>query len=201
LAPELLLFDLGGVLVEFAGPTELGRHLRWPSTPEIILHRWIQCPHTGDFERGRLTPAAWADRFIADWDVDLTREEFLAKFTTWSRRILPGARELLDELRPRYRLAALSNSNELHWVRNERELRLLELFEFAISSHQVGLFKPEPAIFRYALERAGVSAPDAIVFFDDLEGNVSAARAAGMRAHQVRGVEQLRERLMREGLL
>ena len=40
LKPELLLFDFGGVLVEFAGPKELGRHLRWSSTPEVILQRW-----------------------------------------------------------------------------------------------------------------------------------------------------------------
>ena len=201
MVPELLLFDLGGVLVEFAGPTELGKHLRWPSTPGGILDRWIQCPHTCAFERGHLTSEEWADRFIIDWDVDLSRQEFLAKFTTWSRRILPGARELLDELRPRYRLAALSNSNALHWERNAHELGLLDLFEFAISSHQVGIMKPDPAIFHHALERAQVSSPDAIMFFDDLEGNVQAARAAGMRACQVRGVDQLREQLIHHELL
>jgi beta-phosphoglucomutase-like phosphatase (HAD superfamily) len=39
------------------------------------------------------------------------------------------------------------------------------------------------------------------VFFDDLEANVEAAKSAGMRAYQVRGVDQLRERLVDEGLL
>lgn len=199
--PELLLFDFGGVLVEFAGPKELGPHLRWPSTPDVILQRWVQCPHTDDFERGKLTPAAWAERFIRDWDVDLTPDEFLAKFTTWSRRVLPGAKELLEELRGRYRLAALSNSNELHWERNTNELRIIALFEFAISSHQVGSCKPHPDIYEVAIDRARVSSPDAIVFFDDLAGNVNAARSAGMRAYQVRGVEELRARLIGEGLL
>jgi putative hydrolase of the HAD superfamily len=199
--PELLLFDLGGVIVEFAGPKELGRHLRWPSTPDTILSRWIQCRHTDEFERGKLTPAEWADRFIEDWDVDLTRDDFLSRFTTWSRRVLPGARELLEELRPRYRLAALSNSNELHWARNTHELRILELFEFAISSHQVGLAKPHPEIFRVAVERANVSSAGAIVYFDDLDVNVAAANAAGMRAYRTRGVEEVREQLEANGLL
>lgn len=198
--PELLLFDFGGVLVEFAGPKELGQHLRWPSTPEVILKRWTECPHTDEFERGRLNPAQWAERFIREWDVDLTPGEFLTRFTTWSRRVLPGARELLEELRRRYRLAALSNSNELHWERNTNELRLLELFEFAISSHEVGLCKPNPEIYKIALERARVSSPDAVVFFDDLAANVEAARSVGMRAHQVRGVDELRRRLVSEGL-
>ena len=196
-----MLFDFGGVLVEFAGPKELGQHLRWPSTPDMILQRWVQCPHTEEFERGKLSPAQWAERFIHDWDVDLTRDDFLAKFTTWSRRVLPGAKELLEALRGRYRLAALSNSNELHWERNTNELGILELFEFAISSHQVGLCKPDPDIYKVAIDRAKVSSPEAIVFFDDLVANVEAANSAGMRAYQVRGVDQLRERLVTEGLL
>ena len=196
-----MLFDFGGVLVEFAGPKELGQHLRWASTPDMILQRWVQCPHTEEFERGKLSPAQWAERFIHDWDVDLTRDDFLAKFTTWSRRVLPGAKELLEALRGRYRLAALSNSNELHWERNTNELGILELFEFAISSHQVGLCKPDPDIYKVAIDRAKVSSPEAIVFFDDLVANVEAANSAGMRAYQVRGVDQLRERLVTEGLL
>ncbi len=189
------------MLVEFAGPHELGQHLRWSSTPAVILKRWTECPHTEEFERGKLSPAAWAERFIQDWDVDLTPDEFLGKFTTWSRRVLPGARELLQELRGRYRLAALSNSNELHWERNTNELRIIELFEFAISSHQVGLCKPHPDIYKVAIERAHVSSPESIVFFDDLAANIEAAKSAGMRAYQVRGVDQLRERLNEEGLL
>ena len=137
LKPELLLFDFGGVLVEFAGPNELGQ-----SPPLAVDARGHpraldKCPHTDEFERGQLSPAEWAERFIRDWDVDLRPDAFLAKFTTWSRRVLPGAKELLEQLRPHYRLAALSNSNELHWERNTNELRILELFEFAISSHQV----------------------------------------------------------------
>ena len=188
------------MLVEFAGPKELGQHLRWSSTPDVILKRWTECPHTEEFERGKLTPGQWAERFIRDWDVDLAPDEFLSKFTTWSRRVLPGARELLEALRRRYRLAALSNSNELHWERNTKELRIIELFEFAISSHQVGLCKPDPGIYKAAIARAKVSSPDAIVFFDDLAANVEAAKSAGMRAYQVRGVEDLRARLVSEGL-
>ena len=199
--PELLLFDFGGVLIEFAGPKELGQHLRWASTPDVILKRWVECPHTDEFERGRLTPTAWAEKFITDWEVDLTPDEFLAKFTTWSRRVLPGAKELIEELRERYRLGALSNSNELHWERNTNELRIIELFEFAISSHQIGLCKPHPDIYKVAIDRAKVSSPEAIVFFDDLAANVEAAKSAGMRAYQVRGVDQLRERLVNERLL
>lgn len=197
---KLLLFDLGGVLVDFAGPRELGQHLRDPSTPAEILKRWVNCPHTDEFERGALSPQEWAERFVRDWGVTLEPEEFLKVFRTMSRCVLPGARELLDALRPRFRLAALSNSNALHWERNTHELKLLELFEFAIASHQVGLCKPDPAIYKLAIERAGVP-PGAIMFFDDLAANVEAACALSIRGRQVKGVEGVRGVLEREGLL
>jgi HAD superfamily hydrolase (TIGR01509 family) len=197
---ELLLFDLGGVLVDFSGPREIGQYLRVPSTPAEILARWVSCPHTDAFERGALSSKEWAARFVNDWGVRLEPEEFLKAFRTMTRRLLPGARELLNLLRPRFRLAALSNSNELHWDRNTNELKVLELFEFAISSHQVGLCKPDPAIYQVAIERAGI-APAAIMFFDDLPANVEAACAAGMRGRQAQGVDGVRTALIAEGLL
>src|SRR5882672_2628966 len=80
----------------------------------------------------------------------------------------PGARELLDALRPRYRLAALSNSNAVHWDRNSTELGVTGLFDAAYSSHQLGCHKPEPVIYREALARLGVPA-NRVAFFDDVE--------------------------------
>lgn len=53
------------------------------------------------------------------------------------------------------------------------------LFDCVISSHDVGLAKPDPAIFHTALERLGTAAAEA-VFVDDLVGHVEAARALGL---------------------
>jgi putative hydrolase of the HAD superfamily len=197
---ELLLFDLGGVLVDFSGPRELGKFLRAPLTPDEILRRWIECPHTEAFERGRISSKEWVERFVKAWDVTLSPDEFLKVFRMMTRRVLPGARALLDQLRSRYRLAVLSNSNALHWDRNTHELKLIELFEFAISSHQVGLCKPDPAIFALALERAQLP-PQSVMFFDDLPANVAAAASAGIHARQVRGIDELRCCLMKDNLL
>ena len=138
---------------------------------------------------------------LQDWEVDLTPDEFLAKFTTWSRRVLPGAKELLEQLRPRYRLAALSNSNELHWERNTNELRIIELFEFAISSHQVGLSKPNPEIFRLPSTAPTSRRRRRSCSLMTSAANVEAAQDAGLRAYQMRGVDELRERLQQERLL
>jgi glucose-1-phosphatase len=198
LKPELLLFDLGGVLVDFSGPRDLPAFMRTPAPPAHILKRWAGCPHTTAYEGGKISAQEWAERFVHDWDLDLTPDKFLAEFCSWSKGFFPGARELLTELRLRYRLAALSNSNALHWKRNE-ELGISQEFEFAVGSHEVGLCKPDPALFQAVLERAGVPAA-AVVFFDDLPSNVAGAASCGIRAFRVEGVAGVKECLAREGL-
>jgi len=198
LKPELLLFDLGGVLAEFSGTRDLARFMRVPAAPGDILKRWIACPHTTAYESGKLPAGDWATRFVREWDLNLTPDEFLAAFADWSKGFFPGAKQLLAELRPRYRLGALSNSNPLHWKRNE-ELGIPREFDFAISSHEVGACKPDPAIFKIVLERVCVQ-PAAVVFFDDQSANVAGAAECGIRAFHVEGVAGVRECLAKEGL-
>ena len=54
-----------------------------------------------------------------------------------------------------------------------------ELFDAVVISAEVGLRKPDPAIYRLAAQRLG-RPPEAIVLVDDLPGNLKPARAAGM---------------------
>jgi glucose-1-phosphatase len=197
---DILLFDLGGVLVEFSGVQDLAALLRGRLSESEILERWSRYPPSEQFGLGKLSRLDFAARFVQDWNLDLSPEDFLLEFRSWSKRLLPGATELLASLRSRYRLAALSNSNELHWERNSQDLGVTSLFEVAISSHQIGRCKPDPEIYLIALDRLGVS-PEAVVFFDDVPANVDAASALGIRAFQVDGVEGVRSRLISEQLL
>ena len=197
---EVLLFDLGGVLVEFSGVRDVAPFMRAEASESDILERWSRCPQTEAYCLGLLSREAFAERFVRDWALDLSPERFVQEFRSWSKRLLPGAEELLAALRPRFRLAALSNSNELHWERNANDIGVNALFDVAISSHQVGLCKPDPRIYHLALARLGVP-PQAVMFFDDVPANVEAASRLGIRAFQVDGVDAVRERLIGERLL
>src|SRR5690606_13499370 len=57
--------------------------------------------------------------------------------------------------------------------------RFPELFDTWVISHEVGLRKPDPAIYRLAADRLGVP-PEACVFVDDLGGNLKPAAQLGM---------------------
>jgi len=200
MAVDVLLFDLGGVLIDYSGVQDLAALLPARAPDAEIRARWSRCPHTEAFGLGRMTRDEFGERFVQHWGIRLPPEQFLREFRSWPRSFLPGAVELLATLRPRVRLAALSNSNELHWERNTDDLGLNQFFELAISSHEVGLGKPDPRIYELALKRLGVPA-EAVMFFDDATANVRAASALGMRAFQVDGVDDVRARLIKEGLL
>ena len=191
---------LGGVLVDFSGVRDIAPLLRVRVPESEILDRWSHCPHSEQFGLGKLSRWEFAERFVRDWNIDLSPEDFLPMYRSWSRGLFPGAAELLASLRPRFRLAALSNSNELHWERNSNELGVTGLFEVAISSHQIGICKPDPRMYLAALDRLGVL-PGAVMFFDDVPANVEAASALGIHAFRVVGVEGVQARLISERLL
>jgi epoxide hydrolase-like predicted phosphatase len=73
-------------------------------------------------------------------------------------------------------------------------LPLDELFDVVVDSSEVGMRKPNPAIYTHTLELLGV-APERAVFLDDAPGNVAGAERAGLAAIHVTGAEQAVEAL------
>jgi putative hydrolase of the HAD superfamily len=88
---------------------------------------------------------------------------------------------LVRALRPPYRLGVLSNADASLPDRLRAPLAIHDLFDVVVCSAEVGMAKPDPAIYRLAAERLGLP-PEACVFIDDAEPNVEAARAVGMAA-------------------
>jgi epoxide hydrolase-like predicted phosphatase len=97
--------------------------------------------------------------------------------------------EYIRQLRPAYRTALLSNAwpTVRHMI--EQEWRFAEAFDVVILSAEVGLVKPDPAIYQLALDQLGVAA-EAAVFLDDFRENVAGARQVGLQAIQFRTTEQ-----------
>lgn len=90
-------------------------------------------------------------------------------------------RDFVFELRATVRTAALSNSADGARREEQRRYDLASLFEVVVYSHEVGVSKPDPAIYRLT-ERALDLRPDELVLLDDRPENVEGARACGWRA-------------------
>ncbi len=193
---RVILFDLGGVLVEARGREALQAMLPRALAPEAIMARWLASPAVGRFERGLIPPETFAAELIAEWDLALGPREFIESFAGWVTGFFDGAEALVRSVRARHRVACLSNVNAVHW---ERLPGLAELFDAVFASHLTGLMKPEREAFEHALRKLEVR-PEAVCYFDDLAQNVEAARALGIRAFRVESLPEIERALRAEGL-
>lgn len=194
---HFVLFDLGGVLVRLGGVAKLQEMAQLSSTEEV-WHRWLTCRWVRDFERGRCTAEDFAAGVVSDWGLAADAADFLAQFRAWPEGLYDGAAELVASVRRSVPVGCLSNSNALHWTDQSRWLA--HLFDAVFLSHELGLIKPDREVFDHVSSTLGVD-PPAVVFLDDNELNVTAARAAGFAAHIVSGVDEARAALTRLGLL
>jgi glucose-1-phosphatase len=94
----------------------------------------------------------------------------------------------------------LSNTNDIHWqfVR-ERFPHVLQRFDRLLVSHELGLEKPDAAIYEWVIRDSGYP-PEAHLFIDDIAANVEGARAVGMDAILHTDSESLRREFVRRGL-
>lgn len=87
---------------------------------------------------------------------------------------------IIETLRGRIPLFVLSNTNAMHMAYIRGQLPVLDAFDAVLTSHELGLVKPDAAIYQAALSAAGV-APQEAAFFDDVRGHVEGARAVGIQ--------------------
>ncbi|WP_170131943.1 HAD family hydrolase [Arenicella xantha] len=187
---KLILFDLGGVLVEL-GPSPLPSDWLHHASPSFSVKEWFSSPSATHFERGLCTPMEFATALKSELGITASRRDILSAFKDWPRGLMPGVTTLLEQLAPHYRLAVLSNSNEIHWPQLSQELGLQHYMEQLYSSHLLHKSKPDPAIFQQVLNELSL-VPEQVLFFDDNQHNIDSAQALGIRSHLVNGPQEIR---------
>lgn len=193
----VVLFDMGGVLVEL-GPLDEFLGVAVPS--EEFWPRWLASPSVRSFERGLCTVDDFGAGLAEEFSLKLTPEEVIDRFRQFPRGLFPGAAEMVAEVGKRFPTGVLSNTNQLHWDTQREADRIKGLFDHCFLSYELGLVKPDAAIF----ERVAADLqrdPAEILFIDDNQINVDGARAAGFQASLTRGVAEARQALEAAGVL
>ena len=192
----VVLFDLGGVLVETNGRNALQQLLPHLDTQQV-LDRWNRSSAVGLFERGRTTEAEFASAFMQEWDLSMDEQAFLNAFAAWVPGYFNGATKLVSSLRGKHRVGCLSNTNAIHW---KRVTELRSMFDFSFASHLTGIMKPDREAYELVVDTLKVR-PTEIHFFDDLQANISAARDVGINAFQASSPQEVESVLLSNGLL
>ncbi|MCL6508457.1 MAG: HAD family phosphatase [Bryobacteraceae bacterium] len=196
-----VIFDLGNVIVPFdtkRGYEALAAVNGLP--PEEIKRRIAATGVVQPFEMGKIEPEEFVRKICDALALKVSHERFCE---LWSSIFLPQPllpERLITQLKRKYKLLVLSNTNAIHFAMIRSRYPIMRLFDEYVLSYEVGAMKPTPEIYRVAIQRSAC-APEEIFFTDDLEVNVEASRQHGLVAVRFESAEQLEAELERRGLL
>ena len=184
-----IVFDLGGVLVDLDFKSAInGLQEAGFANVKEQLQAFDRGGIFQKFELGEVNADEFRTAIRENSTVTLTDEEV---DTLWNLMLLEIPREKLElilELRGKYMVYLLSNTNPIHWdyvcknAFNYRGFRVNDYFEETFLSYEMHLAKPDKAIFEKVLEEANLL-PEETLFIDDSEANCQAAEELGIHTH------------------
>lgn len=189
---EVLLFDLGGVIIDI-DPKRTDRAFE-----ELGAQEWLrahskaeQDPIFDRLERGELDADAFRKELSERTGIKASDG---AIDKAWNALLMDVPLErirFLERMKEHYRLHLFSNTNPIHVEGFERIVdqiygmgRFRGLFEGIHLSYELGVRKPDPKAFQLVADRIGVPG-ERILFIDDTEAHVKSARKEGFRAYHL----------------
>ncbi|HEY1768191.1 MAG TPA: HAD family phosphatase [Terracidiphilus sp.] len=201
MALRAVVFDFGMVLTDVPDPAAHAALMRITGlSAERLDSLYWKDRHA--YDEGKLTGLGFWQELCADgglslspaaieelnvWDARMWTTEN-PKMVAWQQRLKEGG--LLT--------AILSNMGDTVHANIERELKWLARFDVLVWSYQLRIAKPDPAIYRFVLEKLGTRAEETL-FLDDKPVNIEAAQALGMKGIVFSTVKQLRADLIAQG--
>ena len=186
---RLVVFDLGRVLIRICDDW---RHACRCAGVEIdvaplLLHAAKFKQLSNALEVGQISFEQFAGEIAGL--TGASPAQVRCAFEAYTREPYFGAADLVDELNATgFDTACLSNTNEPHWGLLSQPGHLsyfpLNRLKHRFASHLVRFRKPDEAIYAHVEKQTG-TAPDSILFFDDVRENVDAAARRGWRVHRV----------------
>jgi HAD superfamily hydrolase (TIGR01549 family) len=198
--PKLVLFDMDDTIFDHsltcrAALVEIRRQhpfLRRVGLDDQVraYNEFLATTHVGVMLGRRTSDDARRERFLrlaASAGRTLSPEEAEAFSQTYRRhyqrlrRPVRGAPETLRALHERSRIGIVTNNTVAEQVEKIRFLGIEPDVDFLVTSEEIGAAKPDPKIFRTALDRAATEPSDAVMVGDSWGSDVVGARAAGIR--------------------
>jgi FMN phosphatase YigB (HAD superfamily) len=199
--PQLLLFDLGGVLIDI----DFNRVFRaWQPLSRLsfeqIQQRFRFDAAYEQHERGEIGAAQYFDHLASVLSLEPDHARILAGWNAIFIREIGETVEMVRAARARLPCHAFTNTNAVHqacW--SELFPSVVDAVDGIFASHEMGCRKPERRAFEHIARATGVPL-EAMLFFDDTLQNVEGAAAAGLRAVHVRSPADVRSALEAAGL-
>jgi FMN phosphatase YigB (HAD superfamily) len=190
---KAIVFDLGNVLISFDHAIAARRIAKLShKSLEEIYRLFFDSDLTQHFEEGKLSSQDFFLQVKEMLGLSIEYEEFLPIwneifFLTDENHQVYG---IAKGLTATHTTALLSNINELHFNYLKARFPVFDVFHHLFASYALGAIKPNPSIYKKALETLKVK-PDEAFYVDDRAELIEKASLLGMRAFLYRGPAQL----------
>ena len=118
---------------------------------------------------------------ISDTLIYLIADQYIEHLADFNH-LFDGAIEILDYLNQKYTLHIITNGFEEIQTKKMINSKIYHYFEKVITSESVGVKKPNPKVFKHALEIANANIDQAIMIGDSIEADINGALGVGMKA-------------------
>ena len=190
-----IVFDLGGVIMNLDVPKTIKafKNLGIKNIVNDTGHHY-QYSFFYDFEIGKISETDFIKSLCNLSDKSPTHQEII---TAWNAMILDMPKERIDflkDLGEKYSLFLLSNTNKIHQkeyldtFKNSFDSKFNDLFKKAYYSHEIGVRKPDKAVFKFILEDSNLVAGETL-FVDDALSNIEGAQKVGIKTYHVQNYD------------
>jgi len=198
---QAIIFDFGGVLIEWDPRNLYRKHFKKPEDMERFLAEVNFSQWNLQFDRG----VSFADGIAS---LSAQFPQYAAHIqrmgTNWAETLgdaIHGTVDILRELQQAgIPLYALSNWSAETFPIARRRFDFFDAFEEIVLSGDVKMIKPERGIFELVLQKIGRPAHDCL-FIDDAQANIDQAIAMGFQTIHFTSSERLRDELLKMNLL
>jgi len=115
---------------------------------------------------------------VHDQIINVLAEDYI-KYLSSHNHLIPSTLEILGYLAPKYNLHIITNGFEEIQEKKLKNANIIEYFDQIINSEMVGVKKPNPIIFEFALKKADVIAQKSMMVGDNIEADILGAQAVG----------------------
>lgn len=199
---KAIISDLGNVIVFFTHHNLANGLAKYSNlVPKEINKVLIDSDLDVDFHEGKITPKEFYDGVTQMLGLSLKFDVFKEIYNGIDTGTNNDFLDALNELKDRYSIVALSDTNELHAEYMKNKFSFWDLFDHKILSNEVHASKARSPgkIFGIAVGTAGCL-PEECVYIDDVESYVEAAISIGMHGIHYKNNEELFQELEKLGI-
>ena len=196
---KAIIFDLGGVLFTNGTKQFIEKISKRYGIEESKVKEVMDGDLGTQYREAKITRDEFWNRALKELDIKTDIDDLEREWID-GYELIEGTRDIIQKLSSKYRIFFLSDNVRERVNKVNDRYNFLEWFESGVFSHEVGVRKPNPEIYKIVLDKIGID-PSEAVFIDDKSEMLIPANELGITTYLFTSPDKLRENLVAAKML